>query len=112
MRTILRVVWALALGGVAVASLAPSSSLPSTPQALGDKVLHFLAYSTLAALPAVHEAAGVVAFVQIGLLAFGLSLECAQQMTVDRTFEWADMLANSLGVAAGCLAGLAIRRLR
>ena len=44
----------------------------------------------------------------LGLLAYGALIEILQSMTPDRSAEWADLFADSLGIAIGwCAAWVA-----
>lgn len=94
--------WALILL-VIYLSLIPAP--PSIPGEEGDKIGHVLAYATLmmwflqlyAGLP--RRLVLALAFV-----ALGIALEFVQRDTGYRTFEIADMVADSVGVAVGWLA--------
>lgn len=93
--------WALILL-VIYLSLIPAP--PSIPGEEGDKIGHVLAYATLmmwflqlyAGLP--RRLVLALAFV-----ALGIALEFVQRDTGYRTFEIADMVADSVGVAVGWL---------
>lgn len=98
------VLWRI-LGGFGVAmviaaSLAPASSLPSAD--VSDKTAHLVAYGSLAlwfhplCAGWVHRSA-----IAVALIAMGVTLEFLQPILSDRTFEAADMVANSAGVALG-----------
>lgn len=70
----------------------------------GDKVGHLLAYSTLMfwfGQLFVQRNYQIACFVFF--LTMGLGLEVLQGMGGHRYFEWADMLANGLGVLLGWL---------
>ena len=91
--------WALVLC-VTVLSLMPTAYLPPQVFSLWDKAQHALAFTALAAL-------GLLAYprqpwrLAIGLLAFGGAIELAQAATGWRYGEWADWLADAVGLAAG-----------
>jgi VanZ family protein len=96
-------VW-LALGwllviGVITGSLVPGDKLPSLD--VSDKLLHagsyFLLMIWFAGLyrRAFHPLIGLV------LLALGATLDLFQGMTVTRSFDPRDIVANSLGILAG-----------
>lgn len=91
--------WALALC-VAVLSLLPTAFLPPQVFSLWDKAQHALAFTALAAL-------GLLAYprqpgrLAIALLLFGGAIELAQAATGWRYGEWADWLADAVGLAAG-----------
>lgn len=96
--------WALLLC-VAVLSLVPTDYLPPPIFSLWDKAQHALAFTALAAL-------GLQAYprrrwqVLAGLLVFGGLIELAQAATGWRHGEWADWLADAVGLALGL--GLAL----
>lgn len=83
-------------------SLIPA--LPSSGASQSDKVMHMLAYATLmswfANLWALTSARIKTA---IGLVALGITLEFVQRWTGYRTFDVADMFANTAGVLTGWL---------
>lgn len=87
--TILIAIWVL--------SFLPSSGLPSVPG--NDKWHHGLAYFTCMfcwaqwITPPGPRLKLAVAFILMGAL-----IECLQGLTTYRTFEWLDMLANTVGV--------------
>ena len=91
--------WSLALC-VAVLSLLPTAYLPPQVFSLWDKAQHALAFTALATL-------GLLAYprrpwcVLAVLLAFGGAIELAQAATGWRYGEWADWLADAVGLAAG-----------
>jgi VanZ family protein len=91
--------WALLLC-VAVLSLMPTGYLPPQVFSLWDKAQHALAFAALAGL-------GLRAYprhrwqVAAGLLVFGAGIELAQAATGWRHGEWADWLADAVGLAAG-----------
>lgn len=84
------------------------SLTPSPPQldiAHGDKLEHFLAYAVLMFwfATAYRGTKARLAF-GAGWIALGVALEFAQAATGYRSFELADMAANTLGVLAGAAA--------
>lgn len=91
--------WSLALC-VAVLSLLPTAYLPPQVFSLWDKAQHALAFTALTTL-------GLLAYprrpwrVLAVLLAFGGAIELAQAATGWRYGEWADWLADAVGLAAG-----------
>lgn len=101
--------WALGLC-VAVLSLMPATYLPAQVFSLWDKAQHALAFTALAAL-------GLLAYPRqpwrmvIALLAFGGAIELAQAATGWRYGEWADWLADAVGLAAGSAMVWRARRL-
>ena len=95
---LLRVVFWLAVVGTATLALAPTEYLPAQAFNWWDKALHALAFVGLAllGLPAYPRDFGKLA---AGLLAFGGLIELAQSATGWRFGDWADWLADCLGVA-------------
>lgn len=85
---------------VAVLSLMPTGYLPPQVFSLWDKAQHALGFMALALL-------GLRAYprhpwqVLAGLLVFGGGIELAQAATGWRHGEWADWLADAVGMAAG-----------
>lgn len=111
----LRLGFIAALATVLVLSLLPPSSLP--PVHTGwDKADHALAWLALGLLGMVawpRRKAAVLA----GLVAYGGAVELLQGMTGSRQPEWADLLADVLGLVAAAavfagMAALARRRRR
>jgi len=108
-RWVLRSVWLGAVVGVIVLSLLPGHSpiIHVIDQwDLSDKMEHIGAYAVLAFFPVLHERSRLVLRILLGLLAMGIALEFCQLASVDRSFEVGDMLADGVGLLAGCLAGL------
>jgi VanZ family protein len=100
--------WAMALV-VALGSLWPG--MPEAASGVSDKLLHFMAYAGLAFLFAGTVERRHWAWVIIGLLLFGGSIELAQEyLTATRGGEWLDMAANAAGVAAGICAAAVFPR--
>ena len=100
--------WALLLC-VAVLSLLPTDYLPPPIFSLWDKAQHALAFAALAAL-------GLQAYphrrwrVLAGLLVFGGLIELAQAATGWRYGEWADWLADAVGLALGMALAESLQR--
>ena len=93
--------WMLAIAGVVVGSLLPSSDLPSVK--VNDKVEHFVAYALLSA-GAVQLFARRLSwgFVCVLLVLMGIGLEFLQaKMALGRMLDRQDALANTLGVLVG-----------
>lgn len=93
--------WSAALAVVIVASLLPTSDLPSVP--VSDKFEHFGAYFALAAgAVQLYARRRSWAIVGVLLVLLGIGLEHLQAaMKLGRTLDQADALANTLGVIAG-----------
>lgn len=110
---LLRVAWAMCLLLVVVGSLLPESSTPIrllNDTGLSDKVDHILAYAALAFLPVLSESRRRLVLYLVLVAALGIALEFLQELTPDRSFELADMRADFLGIALGCLAAFPFRR--
>jgi len=86
---------ALMVGFIIYTSLAPHPILPMT-QKWSDKLYHFTGYFGVMAWYAQFVKQRFVTMVLLVVL--GVSLEFAQLLVNTRSFEWADMLANILGV--------------
>lgn len=95
--------WACLLAVLALSLLPLSPQLPTTGW---DKTNHLLAFCLLAMLGNQAYRSRTV-MVLLGLLAYGGMIEVLQSFTPDRMAEWADLLADSLGLAMG----LALRTL-
>lgn len=71
----------------------------------GDKVGHALAYATLAFwFMQVYEVSTTRLRIAAALVAMGIALEILQGSTGYRMFDYADMAANTIGVAIGWIA--------
>jgi VanZ family protein len=111
-KRMLRVAWLAGIVIVAAGSLAPSDSssmrmLDSLE--ISDKIQHFAAYALLAVLPAIHERRGFVIGAAIGVLVLGAGLEYLQLYSGWRDFEFADMVADGVGICFGLAVGAPIR---
>lgn len=85
---------------VLVASLVPvpgDSGLPS------DKMMHLLAYLSLGLWFGALYGVERFARIGLGLVAFGLVIECLQYGTGYRSFELTDLAADALGAALGLI---------
>ena len=94
--------WWLAVVVVFVVCLVPAPDLPLMPPG-GDKIEHFLAYFLLATSAVqIYQGARVLWRVAIGLVALGVAVEFAQgAFTATRSMDAWDVIADTLGVAAG-----------
>ncbi len=73
-----------------------------------DKAAHFTTYLVFALLAALTARSPRVQYqAWLAVIAYGIALEFAQRLVPGRTFDPADMLANTLGVASGALLALA-----
>jgi len=109
------VLWAIAIGVVAVCSLLPADfPLPVVLSRLriNDKALHFCAYVMLSVLPVAgfsDRRRGIAA--GLSMFALGILIEGGQYFSVGRSVEFSDVIANGAGVSCGTLLGLPIRML-
>jgi VanZ family protein len=111
-KQILRTLWVLAILTVIIGSVLPSDSSPI--QALdrlqiSDKFEHVAAYLVLALLPALHEKRRFVLLSAVGAIALGVGLEYVQLYSGWRDFEFADAIADAIGVCVGLGAGIVVR---
>lgn len=96
--------WAAALGILLLSLLPSATPLPTTGW---DKTNHLLGFGVLAAL-ARFAYPGPAWPRLLGLLAYGALIEILQSLTPDRSAEWTDLFADSLGIAIGwCVAWVA-----
>lgn len=105
--------WVLAVAIVVTGSLLPFvvlSRLPSVAVPDDDKAAHFISYVVLAILPVVATdllRTGVRC--ALAMIPLGIVLELLQRLVPGRSFELADMAANTLGAFTGIIVGLWIR---
>ena len=77
---------------------------PSAGKILWDKIYHFAGYFGLMAWFAqLTQQFKQRLLIAVGFCLLGVLLEFGQRMGMARHFEFADMLANSLGVVAGLI---------
>jgi len=93
----------LTLGWLFVAVIVFLSLYPKPPQPLefeqSDKLSHIIAYMTLMLWFAnIYPRRSLQFQFSIGFFVMGVCLELLQGMTEYRTFAYADMLANGLGI--------------
>ncbi|BBI98897.1 hypothetical protein FGKAn22_05900 [Ferrigenium kumadai] len=101
----LRKPW-LALGWLWVAALVYVSLTPNPPDAVrflnADKLEHALAYCLLMLwFSQVYVRRTQRLFTAALMIAMGIAMEFLQGMTGFRSFQYADMVANSIGVLLG-----------
>jgi len=111
-RRVARALWFLAILAVIVGSLLPSNSLAIRTLErlpLSDKLEHLGMYAVLVFLPAIHERRSVLLGAAAGAIVLGVGLEIAQLLTGWREYEFADMIADAIGVCMGLAAGLVVR---
>jgi VanZ family protein len=76
------------------------------PGRFGDKYGHVLAYAAVMLwFVQIYEGRRSRLVIAAGLAALGIGIEFAQSWTGYRMFEYADMVADCLGIAIGWLAG-------
>jgi VanZ family protein len=93
--------WALVLMIVYLSLAAQPIPLPGEH---GDKIGHLAAYAVLMLwFVQLYSGAIVRRLLALAFVALGVGLEFAQLLTDTRTFDVADMAADSLGVAIGWL---------
>ena len=94
-------------GYLLVAALIYVCLTPNPPDtsavSFGDKIAHFAGYALLFLWFAQIYKRSEQLKVAIMLIFLGISVEIAQSFTGYRAFEYADMLANSVGVIIGWL---------
>lgn len=98
--------WRVALV-VLVAAVCVLAFMPVPPQSLStgwDKLNHALAFATLAiAARESFPARRAIAVIVAALLGFGAFIELVQALVPGRGSEWADLLADGVGIAVGLL---------
>jgi len=102
-----RVLLVLALVVVVVGSVVPSEDVPGAGR-VSDKVMHLLGYAVLGALAAASLQPRRPVLAGLLLLGFGLALELVQRQLGYRSFEWADLASDALGIALGVLLVLVV----
>ena len=98
-----RRIWLL-LGWGMVVAVVVLSLIPLDVELLEDKdkIAHFVAYGSLAFwFGMLFEGRGRQLGAALGFAAMGVALEFLQGLTDYRTFEIADMIANTIGAALG-----------
>ena len=98
--------WAWA---VAIVWLSLTPAPPKVDLEHGDKLGHLAAYGSLMLWFALLYRRRI--FYALGFTAMGVGLEYLQGWTGYRSFEVADMVANTFGVALGWSAALLFRRI-
>ena len=98
------IVWAVLLLVIASGELLPGSSAPMrllSELALGDKIIHFCAYSVLALLPVFGLRFPIAALCVVVTELVGVALEFVQTFVSGRSCDIYDIAANTGGVLAG-----------
>lgn len=99
-----RMLFALLAGAVAVGCLLPTAELPVFEAS--DKIQHFAAFMALGAIGAIaFPGRRAMIWLAFALFAFGCLLEGLQLFVPPRQAALGDVIANSLGIAAGLVSG-------
>jgi VanZ family protein len=109
-----RLAWGVSVVIVATLSVLPASSRPVAfleEFGLGDKLEHALAYAVLGFLPTLVESRRRLLGYLLFSGALGIALEFLQRFSPGRTFDYADMAADLMGLVVGCLIASQFRRL-
>ena len=102
--------WAFWACTLAVLVLALMPIVPHIMPSTGwDKSNHMLAFAVLAVL-GLWAYPGRMVVLLLGLLAYGGLIEVLQSFTPHRFAEWADVLADALGLIVGAGLGRLLRR--
>lgn len=76
-----------------------------------DKANHFLAFGSLAFVGHLAWPRSRTPLLPLGLVAYGGAIELIQYFVPGRSCEWADLFADSLGIAMGLLIVTALLKL-
>ena len=79
---------------------------------VSDKTEHFIAYFVLAAIPALGFERRNGIFAALSMVVLGILLDLTQKFIPGRSFEFADIAANTAGVLTGLGIAWAVRRLQ
>lgn len=90
--------WLFWLALIAITLLALSPRPPAVADLGWDKLNHLAAFALLGLLARLAWPAQRLARWLLGLLVYGGLLEIAQGLTPNRQAEWADLLADALGL--------------
>ncbi|HEU5067780.1 MAG TPA: hypothetical protein VFT61_06310 [Sphingomicrobium sp.] len=102
--------WAAALFAFVMACMPQG---PQIPGISNDKVQHIIAFVTLAILAIRAFVRTPLRYILVGLSAYGALIEIVQAIpALHRDSDWKDWAADSLAVAAVCLASFCAARIR
>ena len=97
----------LAIGWIMIATVFYLSLIPELPgpdSPFGDKFNHIFTFTTLMLwFSQLYRSRSQRLIVALGLMAFGIAIEFAQEQTGYRQYEVADMGADAIGIAFGFL---------
>ncbi|WP_370306272.1 VanZ family protein [Sinimarinibacterium flocculans] len=98
---LIKALWVIAVAAVGASALVP---VPQTPELPGytDKLVHlgcYLVLGLLAVLGQRHARGRLAA--SLAMVVFGVVIELVQNRLPWRSFEWADIVANTIGVVVG-----------
>lgn len=105
-------VWAVLLLIVAGGELLPGSSAPVmllSQFALGDKMIHFIAYAVVASVPVLGLPLRLAVACVVTTELMGGVLEFAQRFVSGRSCDLNDIVANTGGVLIGILLATVLR---
>ncbi|MDD2729522.1 VanZ family protein [Malikia sp.] len=111
MQTSARLLFWLLLVAVIVLSLSPAAYLPPQAFSLWDKAQHALGFAALGLLGGLAYPSRM-RLLSACLLAFGGAIELAQAATGWRSGDWADWLADAIGLTVGLTLAALVLRLR
>lgn len=94
-----KILFVVACLAILTVSLLPGKNLPS--DLIWDKAGHFIAYCGLAGICRFASNKRQTWQLIIGVILFSFIIELLQQLIPNRSFEWYDLLANSLGAISG-----------
>jgi len=108
-KKLLAIIWNVAILVFCLVNLSNVNQVSSIRIPHIDKIVHFIFYTTSSFLwswalltkTSKHYQLNLVLIV-VSLIAFGLAVECLQDiMPTKRSFEWYDVIANTMGVLFG-----------
>lgn len=105
----IKVLFVISSFAILIFSLLPGSQLPNDLP--WDKAMHFVGYAGLAFLARYGSAKHPSWQLVIGCILFSIIIELLQLIVPNRSFEWMDILANSLGVLSGLLLAVFLKHI-
>ncbi|MBR2200596.1 MAG: VanZ family protein [Bacteroidales bacterium] len=98
----LSIIWALIM--LLATTMKPGDEMPKIEIPYMDKIVHFGIFGVLGFLITYEKRRADLLTLAL-CAAFGAAIEVIQSFLPWRSFEWADMLADTLGALAGLLVG-------